>query len=69
MQQRVSIEGLVANITDMTEQIQNSSVRCCNASDLMDKATGYAAEADTKMEQLIIATKILNNLLPKSAAL
>ena len=28
-----------------------------NASDLMDKATGYAAEADTKMEQLIIATK------------
>ncbi len=57
MQQRVSIEGLVSNITDMTEQIQNSSVRCYNASNLMDKATGYAAEADTKMEQLIIATK------------
>lgn len=57
MQQKISIDGLVSNITDITEQIQNSAVRCGNASDLVDRATGYAAEADMKMEQLRIATK------------
>lgn len=57
MQQRISIDGLVSNITDITEQIQISAVRCGNASDLVDRAAGYAAEADTKMEQLRIATK------------
>lgn len=57
MQQKVSINGLLSNITDITLQIQNSAVRCSNASNLVDKATGYAAEADTKMEQLITATK------------
>ncbi|MCI8484475.1 MAG: methyl-accepting chemotaxis protein [Lachnospiraceae bacterium] len=57
IQQEASIQGLVSNVTDITEQIQNSAIRCNNASDLMEKATGYAAEADTKMEQLIIATK------------
>jgi len=57
MQQKDSINGLVANVTDITAQIQNSTVRCHNASDLVDRATGYAAEADTKMEQLIAATK------------
>ncbi|MCI9372783.1 MAG: hypothetical protein HFI52_05190 [Lachnospiraceae bacterium] len=31
--------------------------RCSDASDLVDRATGYAAEADTKMEELIIATR------------
>ncbi|MEY8339496.1 methyl-accepting chemotaxis protein [Lachnospiraceae bacterium 62-35] len=56
-QQKVSINGLVSNITDITAQIQSSTVRCENASDLVDKATGYAAEADTKMEQLVTATK------------
>ena len=32
-------------------------MRCGNATELVDKATGYAAEADTKMEQLTLATK------------
>lgn len=57
MQQKDSINGLVSNITDITAQIQNSTIRCSNASDLVDRATGYAAEADTKMEQLITATQ------------
>ena len=56
-QQKVSINGLVSIITDITAQIQNSTIRCGNATDLVDRATGYAAEADTKMEQLIVATK------------
>lgn len=56
MQQKDSIDGLVSNVTDITAQIQNSTVRCANASDLVDRATGYAAEADTKMEQLVTAT-------------
>lgn len=59
-QQKESINGLVSNITDITDQIQNSTVRCSNASDLVSRATGYAAEADTKMEQLITATKNLD---------
>lgn len=57
MQQKLSINGLVSNITDITEQIQNSAVRCGNASELVDRAIGYAAEADMKMEQLVAATK------------
>lgn len=57
MQQKVSINGLVDNITDITEQIQNSTRRCSNASDLVDRATGYTSEADAKMEQLMVATK------------
>ncbi len=56
MQQKVSINKLVSNVTDITVQIQNSAARCSNASDLVDKATGYAAEADIKMEQLVSAT-------------
>lgn len=56
-EQRDSIDGLVSNITDMTEQIQSSAVRCADASDLVDRASGYASEADTKMEQLKIATR------------
>ena len=32
-------------------------MRCGNASELVDKATGYAAEADIRMEQLTAATK------------
>ena len=56
-EQRDSIDGLVSNITDMTEQIQNSAVRCADASSLVDRAAGFASEADTKMEQLKIATK------------
>ena len=64
MQQKVSINKLVSNVTDITAQIQNSAVRCSNASDLVDKATGYAAEADIKMEQLVSAT---NNIARSSA--
>lgn len=56
-QQEFSINGLVSNITDITEQIQNSAARCRNASELVDKAIGYAQEADRKMEQLSVATK------------
>lgn len=56
-QQEFSINGLVSNITDITEQIQNSAARCSNASELVDKAIGYAEEADRKMEQLSAATK------------
>lgn len=56
VQQKDSIDRLVSNVTDITEQIQSSTVRCSNASNLVDKATDYASEADTKMEQLIAAT-------------
>ena len=57
MQQKDSINGLVSNVTDITAQIQNSTVRCNDATDLVTRATGYGAEADTKMEQLITATR------------
>lgn len=56
-EQAVSIDGLVSNVTSMTSQIQTSTMRCGNASKLVDKATGYTVEADTKMEQLITTTK------------
>ena len=56
MEQAVSIDGLVSNVTTITSQIHNSTERCGSASKLVDKATGYAAEADTKMEQLMTAT-------------
>lgn len=61
MQQKISIDGLLSNITDITEQVQSSAVRCANASDLVDRASGYASEADTKMEQLKIATKNIDD--------
>lgn len=57
VEQKDSINGIVSHIADITEQIQTSTVRCGNASDLVDRATGYAAEADTKMELLINATR------------
>lgn len=56
-EQADSIEGLVSNVTSITSQIQNSTVYCGNASELVDKANGYAEEADQKMEQLITATR------------
>lgn len=56
VQQKDSIDKLVANMMDITAQIQTSTARCGNASDLVDRATGYASEADTKMEQLVTAT-------------
>ncbi|MCI8887650.1 MAG: methyl-accepting chemotaxis protein [Hungatella sp.] len=57
VQQKESINGLADNITDITAQIQSSTARCSNATDLVDKATGYAVEADAKMEQLVTATR------------
>ena len=57
VEQAASIEGLVSNVTAITGQIQTSTVRCGSASELVDKATGYAAEADTKMDQLLAATR------------
>ena len=57
MEQAVSIDGLVSNVTSITSQIQASTTRCGNASELVDKATSYTAEADMKMEQLKTATR------------
>ncbi len=68
-QQKESITGLVSNITDITKQIQNSTVRCSNASELVSRATGYAAEADTKMEQLILATRNLDQSSAKISSI
>ena len=56
VEQAASITGLVANVTEITSQLQTSTVRCGSASDLVAKATGYADEADTKMAQLLTAT-------------
>ena len=57
LEQAASIDGLVANVSTITTQIQTSTVRCGDATDLVRKATGYAAESDTKMEQLTEATQ------------
>jgi methyl-accepting chemotaxis protein len=57
LEQATSIQGLLSNVTDITTQLQSSTVRCGSANDLVDKAAGYAAEADLKMEQLNTATR------------
>ena len=57
LEQATSIDGPVSNVTAITPKIQTSAVRCGNASELVDKATGYAAEADTKMERLTAAAR------------
>lgn len=57
LEQASSVEGVVSNVSAITSQIQASTVRCGNASELVDKATGYAAEADIRIEQLTAATK------------
>lgn len=56
MEQSVSVDGLVSHVAELTSQIKDSAVRCGDASELVDKANGYATEADTKMAQLITAT-------------
>ena len=53
MLQEDSINGLVSNITDITAQIQSSTARCKDASELVDRATGYAAEAAQDTNTLI----------------
>lgn len=57
VEQSESVEGLVANVTEITARINDSAVRCHDASELVDKANGYAGEADTKMTELSEATK------------
>ncbi len=57
LEQAASIDGLVANVTEITSRLQTSTVRCGSASELVDRVTGYAAEADVKMEQLMTATR------------
>lgn len=56
-EQAASVDGLMTNITAITAQIQTSTVRCGSASELVDRATGYALETDVKMEQLTAATR------------
>lgn len=60
MDQSASIEGLVSNVSEITSKIKSSAVRCGDASKLVDQANGYAIQTDTKMEQLISATKNLD---------
>ena len=38
LEQAASIDGLVSNVTEITTQIQNSTVRCGSASEQVDKA-------------------------------
>ncbi len=45
------------NVTSITAQIQTSAVRCGSATQQVGLATSYAAEADTRMEQLTTATQ------------
>lgn len=57
LEQATSIDGLAVHMSELTGQIKGSAVRCGDASGLVDKANGYAAEADTKMAQLTVATR------------
>ena len=57
VEQSASVEGLAANVTEITAQIKDSNLCCHNASELVDKANGYAVEADAKMAQLKVATE------------
>ena len=59
-EQPASVDGLVANVTRITSQIKDSAVRCQDASELGDRANGYASEADIKMVQLTDATKYID---------
>lgn len=56
-EQAAAVNGLAANVTAISTRIQLSSERCGSASELVNQATGYAAEADTKMEHLAMATR------------
>ena len=57
VEQAASVDRLVSNVTAITSQIQDSTLRCGSATEPVNKATGYAAEADTRMEQLVATTK------------
>lgn len=56
-QQAATVYGLMTNVAAITTQVRDSTVRCGNASELVDRATGYAVEADRKMDQLTEATR------------
>lgn len=56
LEQLISIDGLVSNVTSITSQVHTSAIRCGDASELVDKAAGYATSADGKMKQLTEAT-------------
>ena len=56
-EQASSVEGLMENVTSITAQIQTSAVRCGSATQQVGLATSYAAEADTRMEQITTATQ------------
>ncbi len=60
MEQSASIDNLVSHMSELTEQIKGSAARCGDASELVDKANGYASEADAKMAQLAAATQNLD---------
>ncbi len=57
VEQAASITGLVSNVSDIASQLQTNTARCGSASELVAKATGYADEADAKMDQLLTATR------------
>lgn len=67
--QSVEVDGLVSNVTEITSQIKSSAVRCGNASELVDKANGYAVEADAKMAQLTEATKNIDQSSTKISSI
>lgn len=56
-QQAATVYGLMTNVAAITAQVRDSTVRCGDASELVDRATGYAVEADRKMDQLTEATR------------
>jgi len=56
-EQAAAVEELAANVTAISTRIQFSSERCGSASELVNQATGYASEADIKMEHLATATR------------
>ena len=56
-QQAATVDGLMTNVAAITTQVKDSTVRCGDASELVDQATGYAVEADRKMDQLTEATR------------
>lgn len=60
VEQSRSVDGLVSNVAEITSQIQQSAVRCADASELVDKANGYAIETDEKMTELKEATRNIN---------
>lgn len=56
-EQAATVYGLMTNVAAITAQVRDSTVRCGDASELVDRATGYAVEADRKMDHLTEATR------------